>query len=83
MHPQCTSNAPPRRQIIIIVEGIYSMEGEATPLAAIVALKKRYGAYLYRCVDRVGLGCMVWPTQPALLPSMLFDTLQSPDSLIP
>ena len=73
------------------------MEGEATPLAAIVALKKRYGAYLYldeahsigamgasgRCVDRVGLGCMVWPTQPALLPSMFFDTLQSPDSLIP
>jgi serine palmitoyltransferase len=29
------------------VEGIYSMEGEATPLAAIVALKKKYGAYLY------------------------------------
>jgi 7-keto-8-aminopelargonate synthetase-like enzyme len=23
------------------------MEGEATPLAAIVALKKKYGAYLY------------------------------------
>jgi hypothetical protein len=40
-----THTLPP--QIIIIVEGIYSMEGEATPLAAIVALKKRYGAYLY------------------------------------
>lgn len=40
---------PPRpcAQIIIIIEGIYSMEGESPPLADIVALKKRYGAYLY------------------------------------
>ena len=37
----------PWRKVVIIVEGIYSMEGEATPLAEIVALKKRYGAYLY------------------------------------
>ncbi|KAI8467764.1 MAG: pyridoxal phosphate-dependent transferase [Monoraphidium minutum] len=37
----------PWKKIIIIVEGIYSMEGEATPLAPIVALKKKYGAYLY------------------------------------
>jgi 7-keto-8-aminopelargonate synthetase-like enzyme len=37
-------------QIVIIVEGIYSMEGEATPLAEIVALKKRCGRHLVcRC----------------------------------
>jgi serine palmitoyltransferase len=32
---------------MIIMEGIYSMEGEAGALAEIVAVKKRYGAYLY------------------------------------
>ena len=37
----------PWRKVVIVVEGIYSMEGEAAPLAEIVALKKRYGAYLY------------------------------------
>ncbi len=38
---------PYAHQVVIIVEGIYSMEGESCPLAAIVALKKRYKAYLY------------------------------------
>lgn len=32
----------PWRKILIIVEGIYSMEGWTSPLAEIVALKKRY-----------------------------------------
>jgi serine palmitoyltransferase len=33
--------------VVIIVEGIYSMEGETAALAPIVALKKKYRAYLY------------------------------------
>lgn len=37
----------PWKKIIIIVEGIYSMEGEICRLAEIVALKKKYKAYLY------------------------------------
>ena len=36
----------PWTKILIIVEGIYSMEGEMCPLAEIVALKKKYGCYL-------------------------------------
>jgi serine palmitoyltransferase len=32
---------------MIIVEGIYSMEGEVCTLRDIVAIKKKYGAYLY------------------------------------
>ena len=34
-------------QVLIIVEGIYSMEGEICNLQAIVDLKKRYKAYLF------------------------------------
>eukprot|EP01139_Manchomonas_bermudensis_P005704 Amastigsp_a175585_179.p1 type:complete len:490 gc:universal Amastigsp_a175585_179:32-1501(+) len=34
-------------KILIIVEGIYSMEGEICKLPEIVALKKKYRAYLY------------------------------------
>ncbi|KAK9821210.1 hypothetical protein WJX74_010926 [Apatococcus lobatus] len=37
----------PWRKILIIVEGIYSMEGEIVALPEIVALKKKYGAYLF------------------------------------
>jgi hypothetical protein len=44
-------------QVIIIVEGIYSMEGETTHLAQVVALKKKYKAYLY--LDEAhSIGCM-------------------------
>eukprot|EP01118_Nematostelium_gracile_P007868 TRINITY_DN2580_c0_g1_i2.p1 TRINITY_DN2580_c0_g1~~TRINITY_DN2580_c0_g1_i2.p1 ORF type:complete len:530 (+),score=138.74 TRINITY_DN2580_c0_g1_i2:131-1720(+) len=35
------------KKIIIIVEGIYSMEGEILRLPEIIALKKKYKAYLY------------------------------------
>ncbi|KAL6073136.1 Serine palmitoyltransferase 2 [Balamuthia mandrillaris] len=35
------------KKILIIVEGIYSMEGEILALPEIVALKKKYKAYLY------------------------------------
>jgi serine palmitoyltransferase len=37
----------PWAKILIVVEGIYSMEGEVCRLAEIVALKKKYKAYLY------------------------------------
>lgn len=37
----------PWKKIIIVVEGIYSMEGELAPLPEIVALKKKYKCYLY------------------------------------
>ncbi|KAJ9521949.1 hypothetical protein QJQ45_024829 [Haematococcus lacustris] len=37
----------PWKKILIIVEGIYSMEGEVCALPEIVAVKKKYGAYLY------------------------------------
>ena len=34
-------------KIIIIVEGVYSMEGTICPIRELIALKKRYKAYLY------------------------------------
>lgn len=37
----------PWKKVLIIIEGIYSMEGEIAPLREIVALKKQYKAYLY------------------------------------
>lgn len=37
----------PWNRIMIVVEGMYSMEGETCRLRDIVAVKKKYGAYLY------------------------------------
>lgn len=37
----------PWKKIIIVVEGVYSMEGSIVKLPEIVALKKKYKAYLY------------------------------------
>lgn len=37
----------PWRKIFIIVEGVYSMEGSIVRLPEIIALKKKYKAYLY------------------------------------
>jgi len=37
----------PWKKIVLIVEGIYSMEGEICRLPEIVALKKKYKTYLY------------------------------------
>lgn len=37
----------PWRKILIVVEGMYSMEGETCRLREIVAIKKKYGVYLY------------------------------------
>jgi len=36
----------PWTKILILVEGIYSMEGEMSPLDKIVEIKKKYGCYL-------------------------------------
>ena len=35
------------RKVVVVVEGLYSMEGEYCRLPEIVALKKKYKAYLY------------------------------------
>lgn len=37
----------PWTKILILVEGVYSMEGEMCPLDKIVAIKKKYKCYLY------------------------------------
>ena len=37
----------PWRKIVVVVEGVYSMEGEMVNLPAIVAIAKRYKAYIY------------------------------------
>ncbi|XP_031227910.1 serine palmitoyltransferase 3 isoform X2 [Mastomys coucha] len=44
------------KKILILVEGIYSMEGSIVNLSQIVALKKKYKAYLY--IDEAhSIGC--------------------------
>lgn len=35
------------KRIVIIVEGVYSMDGDISPIDAFVALKRKYGAILY------------------------------------
>jgi serine palmitoyltransferase len=60
-------------KIIIIVEGIYSMEGQVCKLPDIVALKKKYKAYLYvdeahsiGALGKSGRGvCEYWGVNPA------------------
>ncbi|XP_029316374.1 serine palmitoyltransferase 2-like [Cottoperca gobio] len=37
----------PWKKLLIVVEGIYSMEGSVVRLPEVIALKKRYRAYLY------------------------------------
>lgn len=37
----------PWKKILILVEGIYSMEGSIVRLPEVIALKKKYKAYLY------------------------------------
>lgn len=63
----------PWKKIIIIVEGIYSMEGEIVKLREIVALKKKYKAYLYLdeahsigALGKTGRGaCEYWGVDPS------------------
>ena len=37
----------PWKKIVVIVEGIYSMEGEMVDLSAVVSIAKKYRAYVY------------------------------------
>ena len=37
----------PFKKILIVVEGIYSMEGSVVDLARVIELKKKYNCYLY------------------------------------
>lgn len=37
----------PYKKILICVEGVYSMEGTIVDLPAVLALKKKYKAYVY------------------------------------
>lgn len=46
VHGQPRTHRPWKR-ILILVEGIYSMEGSIVRLPEVIALKKRYKAYLY------------------------------------
>lgn len=41
-----SSPAPPARQVLVVTESIFSMDGDAAPLCDIVALKDKYGAWL-------------------------------------
>lgn len=46
--PNCPKGEyKPWRKIFIVVEGVYSMEGSVVRLPEIIALKKKYKAYLY------------------------------------
>jgi len=63
----------PWKKIVIIVEGIYSMEGEVCSLPEIVAIKKKYKAYLYvdeahsiGALGKTGRGiCEHWGVDPS------------------
>ena len=50
-------NGKQPNKILVIIEGLYSMEGEYCKLKEIIALKKAYGFYLY--VDEAhSIGCL-------------------------
>ena len=44
-------------KILIVVEGVYSMDGDIAPIPAFVALKKKYGAFLM--VDEAHSSCVI------------------------
>ena len=50
-------NGKQPNKVIVIIEGLYSMEGEFCKLKEIIALKKAYGFYLY--IDEAhSIGCL-------------------------
>lgn len=44
--PKCKTHTP-WKKILIVVEGVYSMEGTIVHLPKVIELKKKYKAYLY------------------------------------
>jgi len=62
----------PWNKVLIVVEGIYSMEGEICKLAEIVEIKKKYNCYLYvdeahsiGALGKTGRGvCEYWGVNP-------------------
>ncbi|HTQ53920.1 MAG TPA: pyridoxal phosphate-dependent aminotransferase family protein [Bryobacteraceae bacterium] len=44
---RCLENCPPEEKIMIVSEGVFSMEGDIADLRGIVALAKPYGARIY------------------------------------
>jgi 7-keto-8-aminopelargonate synthetase-like enzyme len=52
---RCLENCPPDEKILVVSEGVFSMEGDIADLRAVTALAKKYGARTY--VDEAhGLG---------------------------
>ena len=47
-------------KILVIVEGVYSMDGDIAPIPDFVALKKKYGAFLM--VDEAHSSCVIGKT---------------------
>jgi 8-amino-7-oxononanoate synthase len=54
---RCLENCPPDEKILIVSEGVFSMEGDVADLRGVVSLAKPYGARVY--VDEAhGLGVL-------------------------
>ena len=54
---RCIENCPPEERILIVSEGVFSMEGDIADLRGIVDLAKPYGARVY--VDEAhGIGVL-------------------------
>ena len=54
---RCLENCPPEERILVITEGVFSMEGDVANLPGIVKLAKYYGARVY--VDEAhGIGVL-------------------------
>ncbi|MEZ4357154.1 MAG: aminotransferase class I/II-fold pyridoxal phosphate-dependent enzyme [Eubacteriales bacterium] len=51
---------PKYEKILIIVEGVYSMDGDIAPIPEFVRLKKKYGAFLM--VDEAHSSCVIGET---------------------
>lgn len=45
-HLQWARNRAPKGRVLVVTESVFSMDGDVAPLAEIVTLKERYGAWL-------------------------------------